>query len=142
MRKIFIDTCYLAGLIFPRDRLHKICVEIASTLKNKPIRFYISEFIFAETLTVFSKSGQYWKSKAVEMVDLMKNNPNVEVIPHTSNLYEKGEKLYRERMDKQYSHTDCTSMIIMKDKEINEILTYDHHFEQEGFFILLKEEEK
>ena len=142
MRKIFVDTCYLVGLINPKDDLHNICESVSKDFDRKPIRFYTSEFIFAETLNYFSKYSKYLKRIALEMINSIKANPNFEVIPHTSNLYEKGEKLYRERMDKQYSHTDCTSMIIMKDKEINEILTYDHHFEQEGFFILLKEEEK
>ncbi len=31
------------------------------------------------------------------------------------------------------------NMIIMKENNISEILTNDHHFEQEGFNILLKD---
>ena len=139
MRRIFVDTCYLVGLIDEKDDLHDICVNTSQNLeKSGPLRLYISEFIFNETLNYFSKYTSFWKQKASEMIKIIKADPNVEVIPHTTNLYESGQELYDKRIDKDYSHTDCTSMIIMKDKGINEILTHDHHFEQEGFTILLK----
>jgi predicted nucleic acid-binding protein len=42
-------------------------------------------------------------------------------------------------LDKGYSLTDCASMLIMRQKEIQDILTYDKHFLQEGFNALLRE---
>ncbi|TRV46210.1 MAG: hypothetical protein EWV53_08380, partial [Microcystis panniformis Mp_MB_F_20051200_S9] len=41
--------------------------------------------------------------------------------------------------DKGYSLTDCASMQIMRQLEIYEILTFDKHFQQEGFSALLRE---
>lgn len=47
-----------------------------------------------------------------------------------------GLELYGQRLDKGYSLTDCISMVIMKQMGIEQILTRDHHFIQEGFTIL------
>jgi predicted nucleic acid-binding protein len=44
---------------------------------------------------------------------------------------------YTKRPDKGYSLTDCISMLIMRQHGINEALTSDDHFTQEGFTKLL-----
>ena len=41
------------------------------------------------------------------------------------------------RPDKGYSLVDCISMGTMKKLGIRQVLTNDHHFEQEGFAILI-----
>ena len=46
--------------------------------------------------------------------------------------------LYENRTDKEYSPTDCSSMEAMRQQGLHEVLTNDHHFEQEGFTILIK----
>jgi predicted nucleic acid-binding protein len=44
--------------------------------------------------------------------------------------------LYEARPDKEYSLTDCRSMVALRARGISEVLTNDHHFTQEGFTIL------
>ena len=48
-----------------------------------------------------------------------------------------GLALYERRPDKQYSLVDCISMNVMRQKQVQEILTHDRHFSQEGFTRLL-----
>ena len=66
------------------------------------------------------------------------NNPNIGVVPQTRTLFMEGLNLYKKRSDKEYSLQDCISMVVMRKESITEILTSDHHFEQEGFTILMK----
>jgi len=42
------------------------------------------------------------------------------------------------RPDKEYSLTDCLSMLTMRREGMTEVLTNDHHFTQEGFQILFQ----
>ncbi len=42
-----------------------------------------------------------------------------------------------ERQDKTYSLCDAVSFVLMRQRNISEALTTDHHFEQEGFRQLL-----
>ncbi len=51
---------------------------------------------------------------------------------------QKAVALYRARSDKHWSLTDCTSFVVMKELDITEALTGDHHFEQAGFVASLK----
>jgi hypothetical protein len=41
------------------------------------------------------------------------------------------------RPDKSWPLTDCISFSVMEEREIQEALTGDHHFEQAGFIPLL-----
>jgi uncharacterized protein len=43
------------------------------------------------------------------------------------------------RPDKEWSLTDCISFVVMNERGIGDALTNDHHFEQAGFQILLKD---
>lgn len=61
------------------------------------------------------------------------------VIPQTSDSFLKGLIFYENRSDKEYSLTDCISMNVMKAESLIEVLTNDHHFDQEGFSILIKD---
>ena len=53
-------------------------------------------------------------------------------------LFASGSDLYAQRLDKDWSLTDCISFVVMRERGIAEALTADHHFEQAGFTILLR----
>lgn len=38
--------------------------------------------------------------------------------------------------DKSYSFTDCVSFTVMRNFNIKQVFTFDHHFEQAGFVII------
>ena len=40
--------------------------------------------------------------------------------------------------DKEFSFTDCTSFVVMRELKLREVLTTDHHFKQAGFVALPK----
>lgn len=47
-------------------------------------------------------------------------------------------QLYKRRLDKEWSLVDCVNFVVMTRRSITEALTTDHHFEQAGFFRMLK----
>jgi predicted nucleic acid-binding protein len=65
-------------------------------------------------------------------------DPGVHVIPESRQTVLSGLELYRARPDKGYSLTDCVSMRTMSSEGLTEVLTNDHHFEQEGFRALFR----
>jgi len=136
MRKIFLDTAYLQALVDTRDSLHQSSVAITDELD---IFLYVtSEMVLTELLNALSGRGGYLRDAALDIVDKLHQDSSVEIIPQTSQLFTEALLFYRQRRDKSYSLTDCASMLIMRQQNISDVLTFDRHFQQEGFNALLR----
>ncbi len=59
------------------------------------------------------------------------------IVAQTPTLFAAGVALYRRRLDKSYSMVDCMSMVVCRERGLQDVLTADRDFEQEGFTILL-----
>jgi predicted nucleic acid-binding protein len=73
----------------------------------------------------------------VKFVEHILKNANVEVVPQSTLLFKKAFDRYRDRDDKDWGLTDCSSFVIMEEMELTEVLAKDHHFAQAGFITLL-----
>jgi len=62
----------------------------------------------------------------------------VKLIAADTVTFNAGLDLYRQRVDKDWSLTDCISFAVMQRMSLIDALTTDHHFEQAGFNVLLK----
>ncbi len=60
------------------------------------------------------------------------------IVRPTQDLFNRGLRFYDARPDKQWSLTDCISMVVMQESGIKDVLTGDHHFEQAGSNLLFK----
>jgi predicted nucleic acid-binding protein len=52
---------------------------------------------------------------------------------------DRGLALFRQTTDKDWSLTDCISVVVAKELGLQQVFTTDHHFTQAGFDILLRE---
>lgn len=140
MKTVFADTGYWIAMINNKDGLHQKARQL--TLQMNPLKIITSEMIFSELLDSFSKQGSFLKQATVNLTNRSYDNPNIDIIPQTSDLFRQALTLYHQRLDQQWSHTDCSSFIIMQDYQITEALAYDKHFEQAGFIALLRNNAK
>lgn len=136
MRKIFLDTAYLQALVDTRDSLHQSSVAITDELDI--FLSVTSEMVLTELLNALSGRGGYLRDAALDIVDKLHQDLSVEIIPQTSQLFAEALLFYRQRRDKSYSLTDCASMLIMRQQNLSDVLTFDRHFQQEGFNALLR----
>ena len=84
-----------------------------------------------------NRRGAQLSGAAVQMVHAVRKDPNIRTLPQSRTSFDRGFRLYETRADKEYSLTDCISMEVMREHGLHEILTNDHHFEQEGFCLLI-----
>jgi uncharacterized protein len=133
MTPVFVDTSFWVALINPVDQLHAKATELRRRLSGSS--FVTSELVLIEVLNYFASLRS--RSLAAATVRDIVEDHSVEVVPYTRDAFLAGFALYEARPDKGYSVTDCVSMLAMRERGISEVLTHDHHFEQEGFAILL-----
>jgi predicted nucleic acid-binding protein len=131
---VFADTLYWVAVLSPRDPFH---ARVMSWGRNRgTTRLITTDEVLTEVLNWFSGAGPYWRGKAAIFVHDMRSDPNVDVLPQTRADFDAALALHEARLDKEYSLTDCRSMLAMRAHGLTEVLTHDHHFTQEGFTIL------
>ena len=138
MRTVFADANYWVALANPKDQLYPKAIQVSQTIAGA--RLVTTDEVLIEFLNHYSGKGEFLRGKAVEFVHAINQDPNITVVPQTRESFRKGLELYQRRADKGYSVADCVSMVTMRERGLHEILTYDHHFTQEEFTVLLSDE--
>lgn len=133
---LFADTGYWIALINPDDDLHHAAIQCAKDYEKR--RIITTDAVLGEMLNEFSKWGELWRRKSVQLARKLQANPNVSIVRSTQENFWIAVDLYVERLDKAYSHTDCLSFHVMRLHNLNEALAHDKHFVQEGFKALLR----
>ena len=136
MRTVFADTGYWVALLNSYDELHDKAIELSKSLD--PIHIVTSEMVLTEVLNDFSKRGDYLRQAATKLIDRIQENSNITVVSQTSQQFKQGLELSKNRLDKNWSLTDCVSFKIMEEMGIYEAPAYDKHFEQAGYKALLR----
>lgn len=135
MKKIFADTFYWAALLNPKDQWRPSAKSFETS--NQHAKLVTTESVMTELLNYFSEFGAEMRKAVVETVRDILVDPHVTYVSSSPKVFLEALELYERRPDKGYSLTDCISMLQMRESNVDEILTHDIHFEQEGFTILL-----
>jgi predicted nucleic acid-binding protein len=137
MNAVFADTFYWIAFTNVQDLAHERVK--AFSRSAKPDVIVTTEEILTEYLNYFAAWGAHFRNKAIQNTRNILDNRAVRVIAQTPESFRSGFDLYRARLDKGYSLTDCISMQTMRSEGIADVLTNDAHFEQEGFRAVLRD---
>jgi predicted nucleic acid-binding protein len=132
---MLVDTSGLLCLHYPTEPLHSLaCTAYKRATVKLTHSYIIAEYVALANARRFPRS-----SILTFVIDLL-DNPDIEMVWINESLYRKAINLLMIRQDKSYSLCDSISFILMRERSINEALTTDRHFEQEGFIRLLHPE--
>ena len=135
MTKVFLDTSYAVALSSHSDENHERAVELAEELEISNADLVTTRAILLEIGNALSK--QRHRAAAVKLLTALENDPKVEIVPASDDLYRRAFEIYRDRSDKEWGLIDCMSFVVMSDQGLTEVLTADNHFRQAGFHVLL-----
>ncbi len=131
MKQTFADTSYWVAVFWLDDQWREAALK--ATEKTGNVEIVTTETVLIEVLNYFSEFKAEIKEKVADAVKSLLNNDEILVLLHNHEDFLKALELYKSRLDKGYSLTDCISMNAMRDFRIAEILTNDAHFNQEGY---------
>ena len=135
MNALFVDAQFWIARFHPGDQWHNQAREVEAAVEGRPM--VTSEAVLVEFLNFFSAFRSAIRREAAHVAAEIHEGSPIEVVASSSRLFERGRRLYERRSDKTYSMVDCMSMVIMRDRNITEVLTNDDHFAQECFTVLL-----
>ncbi|MBL7644901.1 MAG: type II toxin-antitoxin system VapC family toxin [Candidatus Hydrogenedentes bacterium] len=131
MSLVFVDTSFYQALLNPRDQWHGIAVAFSREFRGNTVT---SEYVLCELGALMSPP--HLRRVFVEFVGALASSHLVEVSAASPESFQAGLELFADRLDKEWSLTDCVSFAMMKQRGIVETLSFDHHFEQAGFGLL------
>jgi predicted nucleic acid-binding protein len=129
----FVDTYYWVALANRNDAAHARVTEFARQYSDQTLT---TEWILTEVADGLSHSRH--RRLVAHLEQLWRTDPALTIVEASHALFERGLELYCNRMDKEWSLTDCISFVVMQEHGLTDALTADHHFEQAGFVALLK----
>lgn len=135
MRRVFVDAFHYIAVLLPSDGLHETALRTSSELAQTT--FVTTDLVFVEVLAYVAERGVHARREALGMVRDLRADSGTTIVRMSEQLFDAGLDLYGRRLDKGYSLTDCVSMVVCKELAIEDVLTHDRHFAQEGFGVLL-----
>lgn len=132
MRTLFADTFYFIAWFNGDDPGHRKAVGF----KLDSVKLVTTAWVLAEVGDASSAPEN--RSLFLNLLEMLQSSPDVRIVSSSDDWFERGVELYRQRLDKEWSLTDCISFSVMSETNLTEALTADRHFEQAGFRALLK----
>ncbi len=135
MNELFLDTAYAIALSVSTDVHHEQAVQLAEQLEARRTKLITTPSVLMEIGNALAR--QRYREAAVQLLEALQQDPQVECVPQTDELYRQAFELFRSRPDKEWGMTDCVSFVVMTQRGLSAALTTDEHFEQAGFQALL-----
>ena len=131
MTGLFVDTAGWVACTDAADPAHVKAVTTRDTWLEEGGIFVSTDYVVDETLTLLrlrlglDAAETWWQqvdgSSRIrwEFISLIRAD--------------KARSLFFRYRDKEFSFTDCTSFVVMRELKLREVLTTDQHFVQAGF---------
>lgn len=128
----FVDTSFYVALVSPSDERHTLALHFGEDAGRRSVT---TEFVLMEVASYLTsrKQGRLF----LTLAESIAASRSIRVVPASHSLFAKGLELLRQRPDKGWWLTDCTSFVVMERMRLSEALTADHHFQQAGFKAML-----
>ena len=133
MSTVFADTSYFVALLNPRDDQH---AAVRLWTANFEGRLLTTAWVLVEAANFMSRGAN--RRAVLELLKQLRRDESVTIVPPLAEDYEQGLALFSQRLDKDWSLTDCISFVIMQREGLTEAATADAHFRQAGFRTVLR----
>lgn len=128
IQQVFVDTGAWYATMVRKDRDHDAAKQF---LQNNTSPLMTSDYVMDETVTLLlSRVGH---SYAVKFLDMLQTSREVQLTYLTPAQIAATTDFFRKRTDKEWSFTDCSSFVLMREYKIQVAFAFDEHFGQAGF---------
>jgi len=133
MTAVFADTYFYLALLSASNQAHERAVTTLTTLARPMVT---TAWALAEVADALAKPHSC--AGFIRLHRSLLASPLTTILPPSPERFESGVELYASRANKDWSLTDCISFVVMRQMDLSDALTGDHHFEQAGFRAMLR----
>lgn len=132
---LFLDTSGLYALGDHRDPCRDKARKVVAGRVSAGSRLLLTDYVLDEACTLAkARAGSYAALRLLELVEASAGFRMEWIGP---DRFEAAKAYFRKHADHDYSFTDCTSFVVMRELRLRDALTSDHHFAEAGFRALL-----
>ncbi len=129
--RVFVDTSAWLAVYDDRDERHRDAEHLTDRLKTLRAGLLLSDFVFAETLTLIRYRVGH--PAAVRFGRLVLESRLAELVDVDEPLRRRAWNIFQRYDDKDFSFVDCASFAIMESWGLKTAFAFDRHFAQYGF---------
>jgi predicted nucleic acid-binding protein len=133
MRVVFADAFYFVARLNRRDQHRSRVLTFSQGFEADIVT---TDWVLMEVADALSGSRVHGYLR--DFITDLRNSSNCKVIEASRDLFDRALTFFHRHDDEEWTLTDCTSFVVMRDMGIKEALTGDKHFEQAGFSALLR----
>jgi predicted nucleic acid-binding protein len=134
MRQVFVDTSAWDALADSQDAHHELALLFRKEIADRA-QLVITDYVLDELYTLLLLNIGYQGAVSFKTkLDTLIQEGVVAVVWITEPIARDAWQVFEQfNVDKKWSFTDCVSYVVMKQRNITEAFTFDHHFQQMGF---------
>ncbi|MEJ7698577.1 MAG: PIN domain-containing protein [Pyrinomonadaceae bacterium] len=117
MKRVFVDSLYIVALINPNDQWREKALQ--AKRETADAKLVTTEIVLIEVLNFLSEYGANLRRQVSLFVRDILEEADFEVISYMETTLLEGLELYDSRLDKGYGLTDCISMNVCRELNIN-----------------------
>ncbi len=138
MSKLFVDTSGWGNLVDRSQPFHSLAATLYRLARQQNHKIITTNYIMAELVALLTSPLQLTRPQIITFVQSIKQSSYINILHIDAETDARSWQLLNSREDKNWSLVDCSSFVVMQQRNITEALTSDRHFEQAGFVRLLK----
>jgi len=128
---IYVDTgAYLARYL-SRDQYHQKAKDFWKKIRKSQESCFTSNFVLDETFTLLGRWAGY--DFASQKAAIIYASKLLIILRPTREDEVKAIDFFQKYADQNVSFTDCISIVLMRNKKIKRVFSFDSHFERAGF---------
>ena len=135
MTAVFVDTMGWFSLLDTRDEWHADAKALMQTLKQSRTPLMTTDYVIDETATLLKMRRA---SRAIHgLFTTLETSRALTLTRIDAERFQASRDYYLKNLDHDYSFTDVTSFIVMRELQITDAFTHDDHFTEAGFVRML-----
>ncbi len=138
MPELFVDTSGWGNLIDVSQPFHPLAAKLYRLARQQNQKIITTNYIITELIALLTSPLRLRRYQIITFIESLKMSPYIDILHIDAEIDGEAWQLLVSRGDKNWSLVDCSSFVIMQQRNITEALTNDNHFEQAGFIRLLK----